>query len=99
MTTFVLDQTPRYYSLEEICERCATPASIIEEFIELGIIEPVSPPSASDPQISAKNYLRLRKALRIHQDLAVNPAGVALVMDLLDEVQTLRRQLRMLTDG
>ncbi len=96
MPTFILEQTSKSYSRDDLCERCGVTVTVIEEFIDLGIIEPDNT-ADSEYKFSTENYLRLRKALRIQQDLAVNPPGVALAMDLLDEVNTLRRQLDTLT--
>jgi chaperone modulatory protein CbpM len=38
--------------------------------------------------------LRARAALRLVRDLEVSVAGAALVLDLLDEIETLRARLR-----
>ena len=97
MTTFTLEQMSKNYSCDDLCERCGVTVTVVEEFIDLGIIEPDN--TAEDEyKFSTENYLRLRKALRIQRDLAVNPPGVALAMDLLDEVDALRRQLDNLTN-
>ena len=97
MTTFILEQTSKNYSCDDLCDRCGVTVTVIEEFIDLGIIEP-DHTARGEYKFSTENYLRLRKALRIQRDLAVNPPGVALAMDLLDEVDILRRQLDTLTD-
>lgn len=39
---------------------------------------------------------RTRRALRLQHDLELNLAGAALALDLLDEVETLRRRVRCL---
>ena len=96
MTAFILDQTSKNYSSDDLCERCGVTVTVIEEFIDLGIIEPDNK-TGGEYKFSTENYLRLRKALRIQRDLAVNSPGVALAMDLLDEVDALRRQLNTLT--
>ena len=99
MTAFMLEQKPKHYSCRDLCERCGLSVSVIEEFIELGIIAPANTTGDGEHQFSIESYwfsiesyVRLRKALRIQRDLAVNPPGVALVMDLLDEIDALRKQ-------
>ena len=37
---------------------------------------------------------RARRALRLQRDLEINLAGVALAMDLMDEIDRLRRELQ-----
>ncbi len=98
MTTFILEQTVANYSREDLCERCGITEALIEEFIELGIIIPLSRTANEEQQFSAESYLRLHKAVRIQRDLAVNPPGVALAMDLLDKIDNLHKQLHALTD-
>ena len=97
MKTFILEQTSKVYTCDDLCKRCGVTMTVIEDFIELGIIAPTST-TGGEHQFSTESYLRLRKALRIQHDLAVNPPGVALAMDLLDEVDALRKQLHTLTD-
>ena len=96
MTTFILEQTSKVYSCDDLCERCGVTVTVIQEFMALGIIVPANTIDG-EHQFSTESYLRLRKALRIQRDLAVNPPGVALALDLLDEVDTLRKQLHALT--
>lgn len=94
MTVYSLEQVAECYSLSELCERCDTTVVEIELFIEHGIIEPEEV-EEGEAYLSADNYLRLRKALRIHRDLSVNVEGVALAMHLMDEMDALRKQLRL----
>ena len=43
--------------------------------------------------------LRLVRALNLQRDLDINPAGAALALELLDEIDHLRERLRTLERG
>ncbi len=40
--------------------------------------------------------VRVRSALRLHRDLGVNLAGIALALDLMEELENLRSQLKIM---
>lgn len=79
-------------TITEISCACRVREDDIIELVEEGIIEPLSPHSATwifpGPQLR-----RAYKAVRLQRDLEINPAGVALVLDLLEEMEKLRARL------
>lgn len=92
-------------SLAELCRACQVPAERVLEFVEHGVIEPLVPASGREPaqaatragaewRFQAISIRRVRSAERLSQDLGVNLAGVALALDLLDELEALRARLR-----
>ncbi|MFT6791506.1 MAG: chaperone modulatory protein CbpM [Cellvibrionaceae bacterium] len=92
MTKVIIEQQSIVYTTEDLCGYCTIDSESIEEFVELGIIEPEDM-NSSQWQFSMTNYLRLRKALRLTQDLEINLPGAALALELLDEIERLQRQL------
>ncbi len=85
------------FSLGEICERCGVPADIVVEMVEYGIVTPVTDPADNDRwQFDTEALLRMSRAQRLRRDLELNPAGLALALELLDEVDALQRQVRTL---
>ena len=77
--------------------RPASATDRIVEFVEEGVIEPIG----RDParwRFRAISVRRVRCAQRLEQDLGVNTAGVALALELLDELEQLRARLRRLED-
>lgn len=63
------------------------------------VIEGMLHPRGSAPeqwQFTGVEVRRARRAQRLQQDLDLNLAGAALALDLLDEVETLRRRVRCL---
>lgn len=80
-------------SLRQICNACQLPAEIVIEYVEYGVIEPVH---ESKPNLlfHSHSISRILTARRLQDDLGLNNAGVALAIDLLDELNELRHRLR-----
>lgn len=79
-------------SLGEVCRACSIHAEWVIELVEEGVLEP-SGPSPEQWQFSPAALQRALVARRLQRDLEINLAGVALALDLLDEIKTLRAQL------
>ncbi len=75
-------------SLEEISVICAVEQRRIVELVEEGVLETVS---VSEWKFRGNVLRRARIALRLQRDLGVNPAGLALVLELLDRIESLER--------
>ncbi len=79
-------------SLHDLCCACAVHAERIIELVEEGVIEP-SGIEIIEWRFSGGSLVRARTAIRLQQDLEINTAGVALALDLMDEIQNLRQRL------
>ena len=79
-------------SVEELCLACNVDAEWIAELVEHGAIEPFGQ-TRSEWQFASLSVVRVAKAKRLERDLELNSAGVALVLDLLDEIDNLRSRL------
>ena len=80
------------HSIEDLCLACQVDTDWIVELIEYGVIEPIGEVSA-DRRFSTLTLLRIAKAKRLERDLDLNAPGLAIVLDLLDEIDDLRRQI------
>ena len=87
---FLLDETVTL-TLTEISYACRVREERIIELVEEGIIEPEI--QQRDWYFPATQLRRAHKAIRLQQDLDINLAGVALVLDLLEEIDQLRARL------
>lgn len=79
-------------SLTELCSFCDAGPQWVVELVEHDVVRP----AGSDPEkwvFEANSILRARKARRLNRDLGINTAGIAMVLDLLDERDRLRRML------
>ena len=96
VTGLILDEDS-IFTLQELSISCAVETEYIIELVEEGIVEPMGP--QRDQQhwaFSGQSLLRVRKTQRLQQDLGVNLAGIALVLDMMDEIEQLRERLRRL---
>lgn len=93
MTGIVLDDQV-HLTLQELCVACSGRSEWIIEFVEEGILQPVAT-ERSQWRFPASSLSRARTAVRLQRDLGLNTAGVALALDLLDEIEDLRRQCRL----
>jgi len=94
ITSEIIDKSATC-TLEELCRSNHVEAQWIMELVEHGVIEPVGQVS-TEWQFASLSLVRVAKAKRLSQDLELNPAGVALVIDLLDEIEELRARLQSL---
>ena len=92
---FVLeDQTE--LTLADICRACAEQADIIIELVHEGVLAPMGE-APEYWRFTGLHLHRAKVAVRLQRDLGVNLAGAALALQLLDEVDGLRAQLRRLS--
>ena len=76
----------------DLSRMCAVEERHIVEFVEEGVLSVVEI-DTPQWQFTGAALRRARLALRLERDLELNLAGVALALDLMEELQTLRREL------
>ena len=82
-------------TLGQLCRACGVHADWVISLVEEGIIEP----QGDDMRLwrfSGASLVRARSALRIQRDLGVNLAGIALILDLIEELESLRAHMKTL---
>ena len=82
-------------TLVELCEACGVHAERLIEMIQEGVLEPQGVAPASW-RFDALALERVRITMRLQRDLDLNLAGAALVLDLLDELHSLRHRVALL---
>ena len=82
-----------HLSLEEICNACSVRTEWVIDLVAEGILEP-SGGERTTWTFSATSISRVRIARRLQADLDINLAGVALAIDLLEEIEAMRTRLR-----
>jgi chaperone modulatory protein CbpM len=84
-----------YFSIDELCHATELSSHHIIEIVEHGIIEPEGTEPANwifDTQM----IMVTKKACRLHQDLGLNWQGIALAIELLDEMEHLKNENTLL---
>ena len=90
----IVPEEPTELTLAEVCRACAVQTEFIVELVEEGVLAPVG----REPQHWRFTYThvrRVRVASHLQRDLRVNPAGAALVLELLEEIDALRARLHV----
>lgn len=97
-TSDTSSNAPDLLSLDDIVRQSHVDAVWIAELVEYGVLEPHGR-TETEWQFEAVTIVRIAKAKRLQRDLALNPPGIAMVLDLLDQIDALRAQLRTRTMG
>ncbi|GIX30870.1 MAG: hypothetical protein KatS3mg124_1342 [Porticoccaceae bacterium] len=77
-------------SLGELCRACHMELEELEEWLAEGVVEPLP---GGGRRFAAISVRRVQRARRLRDDLGLNAAGAALVLDLLEEIEWLRQRL------
>jgi len=81
-------------SLDEVTRLAGIHPALGERLMALGLIDPVE--TTPEPLFEVATILRIRRILRLHQDLGVNWVGIGVVLDLLAKIEELERELERL---
>ncbi len=93
--TGVIVEESAELSLSELSHACATSTEWLIELVEEGVLEPAGRKPVHW-RFSGLSLKRARTASRLHDDLRVNLAGVALALDLIEEIESMRERLHRL---
>ena len=92
LTGVVLDE--RYeLTVTEICRACSGTREWVTELVAEGVLEPLGK-ETGELRFPGTSLTRARTAMHLQRDLGLNLAGVALALDMLDEIDNLRARLR-----
>ena len=98
--TLVDDDTPM--TLAELARACRAAEQEVQVWVVEGVLQPIGPPrepwrggDAPPPwRFAGAALRRARLAATLTHDLEVNAPGVALALDLMDEIDALKAALR-----
>jgi chaperone modulatory protein CbpM len=79
-------------SLQDLCRFCHADEAWLIELVEYGVLEP-NGATVEKWRFRGVNIVRAKKASRLRRDLGINTAGVAMVLELLEERDTVLRRL------
>jgi chaperone modulatory protein CbpM len=78
-------------TLRDLSRMCAVDEQHIVEYVHEGVLNAVL--IESEWRFSGATLRRARRALRLERDLELNLSGIALALDLMEEIERLRREL------
>src|SRR5690348_14638254 len=89
ITAVLLDDSVEF-SLMEVCAACSVTEELVIEIVAEGIVEPLGG-EREHWRFTGVALTRVQRALRLQRDFGINLAGAALALDLLEELERLRR--------
>jgi chaperone modulatory protein CbpM len=84
-------------TLQELCVSCNVNPEWVAALVEQGAIE-VAGGTRQDWQFATLSVVRVAKAKRLERDLGLNLPGIALALDLLDQLNAMRAQMQALRE-
>ncbi|QWD64830.1 chaperone modulator CbpM [Polynucleobacter sp. MWH-UH2A] len=81
-----------HMSIIELSHASRTPQDLIMDWVTEGVLSPTGS-SPEDWRFGGDSLRRAKTAAHLTHDLELNTPGVALALDLLDEIAQLRSQL------
>lgn len=82
-------------TIDDLCQTCRVDQAVIVSLVDEGVAEPNSR-EESPWRFSGTALPLLARAIRLQRDLELNPAGAAFALDLLDEIERLRNQIKLI---
>ncbi|MCR6545220.1 chaperone modulator CbpM [Dehalobacterium formicoaceticum] len=84
----------RALTIEEAAFEAGVEASLIQKLLDLGLIYYQG--RMEDPRISRQEVLKIQKMRRLKRDLSLNWTGAGLVLELLEEMDDLQKEIKKL---
>jgi chaperone modulatory protein CbpM len=81
-----------HMSIVELSHAARTPQELIMSWVSEGVLSPIGS-SPEDWRFTGDSLKRAKTAAHLTHDLELNVPGVALALDLLDEIAQLRSRL------
>lgn len=81
-------------ALSEVARLAGIHPDLVDRLVALGLIDPAE--TVPEPCFDVSVVLRIRCILRLRHDLGVNWAGVGVVIDLLERIEQLEREIERL---
>lgn len=93
-------ETHSTVTLGQLCRSCGVHAEWVASLVDEGVIEPTrgAQHDYSRWEFAATYLPRVHAAAHLHRDLGVNISGLALALELMDEIQDLRARLDALAE-
>jgi hypothetical protein len=89
LTDFDLDEP---LTLEIVAASCGTKRSLVARLAHEGLLETLHT-EAGEPRLPRRAVMQFRRMQRLRRDLGVNFAGAAVILDLVQRMEQLNREL------
>jgi DNA-binding transcriptional MerR regulator len=79
-----------YLTIDELATAAGLSAARVERLVRVGLVDATRP---GPSPFTAATAARLRRMLRLRRDLGVNLGGAAIIVDLVEQLEALEREL------
>jgi chaperone modulatory protein CbpM len=83
------------FTLEDLCQVSGLDVEKITAYVEEGVVVPQGL-KIEHWRFSRLHLIEVRRASRLENDLGLNPAGIALALDLAAQIKNLKMRLKHL---
>lgn len=81
------------FHIKELCDLSHAPTQLVIEMVEYGLLEPQGI-RREEWRFTGPAVGRVKTVMRLQHDLDVNLPGAAVIIELLEELEQLRRAIR-----
>ena len=81
--------------LDQVCRLCGLDSAELVDWLREGVVD-AQKPAGDHWRFNARQVRRVYVARRLKRDLELDTHALPVVLDLIEEVQTLRRRVRLL---
>ena len=79
-------------TIDVVADTIGAKRSLVVRLVQQGLVETVDA-GADEPRLPRRVVVRLRRMQRLRRDLGVNFAGAAIILDLVQRIEQLNREL------
>lgn len=80
--------------LSDLAREAGLHPDLVKRFMALGLIEPDT--QRPEPLFRGEAVLRIERIVRLRRDMGVNLASAGIILDLLDQIEELKKELERL---
>jgi DNA-binding transcriptional MerR regulator len=88
-----------YVTGSEVARRCHLHPDLLERLVNLGLIDYVDRDVNGEAIFHMEVIPLVRRIMRLRNQLGVNYAGIGVILELMDRIETLENHIRELEDG
>ncbi len=83
------------FTISQICQQCDIPKELLLQMMEHGLFE-FYQQDQDEYRIDINGLKQIEIAFHLHKDLEINIPGIAVIIELRDELEQLRTELNFL---
>ncbi|MDX1461893.1 MAG: chaperone modulator CbpM [Marinirhabdus sp.] len=86
--------TEQYIAITHLCQQYNVTEKLFSKFQETGLISVIE--VEAKPCLHVEEVYKVEKIIRLNQELKVNPEGIDIILNLLEEIDQLHQKVQHL---